>query len=168
MQHKLVLGGARSGKTRHGLLLAEASGLAPVYVATAAAYDSEMQERIRHHKAERDSRWTTVEEQFALKDVLCREARTDRIVMVDCLTLWLTNILLSEADCDAASDDLTACITRLAGPVIFISNEVGLGIVPDNALARRFRDLQGRLNQKIAASVDHVVFIAAGLPLVLK
>jgi adenosylcobinamide kinase / adenosylcobinamide-phosphate guanylyltransferase len=164
----LILGGARSGKTRLALMRAEASALRPVYVATAAAWDDEMRERIARHRAERDQRWTTIEEAQALAPLLEREAQPGRVLLIDCLTLWLSNLLLAEMDCDAAGDALCASIARAAGPVILVSNEVGLGIVPDNALARRFRDLQGRLNQSVASVCDEVVFVAAGLPLTLK
>lgn len=165
---ELVLGGARSGKTALALARAEASGLAPVMVATAQAFDAEMEARIAAHRAERDGRWTTVEETRDLLGVLSREAGPERILMVDCLTLWLSNLLLAGAEVEAAIDALVVGLSGLAGPVILVSNEVGLGIVPENALARRFRDLQGRLNRLVAAAADRVTFVAAGLPLVLK
>lgn len=165
---ELVLGGARSGKTALALARAEASGLAPVMVATAQAFDAEMEARIAAHRAERDGRWTTVEETRDLLGVLRCEAGAERILMVDCLTLWLSNLLLAEAEVEAAIEALVAGLSGLAGPVILVSNEVGLGIVPENALARRFRDLQGRLNRLVAASAERVTFVAAGLPLVLK
>jgi adenosylcobinamide kinase / adenosylcobinamide-phosphate guanylyltransferase len=164
----LVLGGARSGKTRYALTRAEMSGLSPVYLATAAAWDSEMVERIARHKAERNEKWRTIEEERALPEAIAREAQPDRILLVDCLTLWLTNILLADADCEAETLRLGGALQSAKGPLIFVSNETGLGIVPDNALARRFRDLQGRLNQHMATLCDEVVFIAAGLPLRLK
>jgi len=168
-----VLGGARSGKSRLAQTRAEASGLIPVLVATATAGDAEMAERIARHRAERDARWLTVEEPIDLAGALRREARPDRILVVDCLTLWLTNRMFAAdhvppEDVDAAGRALAASLPELAGPVVLVSNEVGLGIVPDNALARRFRDHQGRLNQTVAAVADSVTFVAAGLPLVLK
>jgi adenosylcobinamide kinase/adenosylcobinamide-phosphate guanylyltransferase len=163
-----VFGGARSGKTRLAQGRAEASGLAPVLIATATAGDGEMAERIARHRAERGDRWTTVEEPLELADALGRTAGPGVIVMVDCLTLWLSNTMFADRDPEAAGDALAARLGTLAGPVLLVSNEVGLGIVPDNALARRFRDLQGRLNQKIAAVASRVTFVAAGLPLVLK
>jgi adenosylcobinamide kinase / adenosylcobinamide-phosphate guanylyltransferase len=164
----LILGGARSGKTRMALARADRSGLEKVYVATAAAWDDEMRARIARHKAERDAHWTTLEEQQALEQVLADHAAPGRILLVDCLTLWLTNILLADEDCTARIETLAATVALARGPLILVSNEVGLGIVPDNALARRFRDLQGQLNQRIATECDEVIFVAAGLPLTLK
>ena len=163
-----LLGGARSGKTALALERAEASGLEPVMVATAEAHDEEMRARIAAHRAERDGRWSTIEEPRDLVGVLDRAAGGGRILVVDCLTLWLSNVFFAEADVEAEIERLAAALGRLAGPVILVSNEVGLGIVPENALARRFRDLQGRLNRRVAAASDRVTFVAAGLPLVLK
>jgi adenosylcobinamide kinase/adenosylcobinamide-phosphate guanylyltransferase len=164
----LVLGGARSGKSRHAEALIERAAPAALYLATAQALDAEMAERIRHHRERRGPRWTTIEEPWALADRLLIEARPERPILVDCLTLWLSNLLLAERDVAAAIDGLASALSRLAGPTVLVANEVGLGIVPDNALARAFRDHAGRLNQRVAALADHVVFIAAGLPLVLK
>ncbi len=164
----LVLGGARSGKTRYALMRAESAGLRRIYAATAAAWDDEMRARVAHHKAERDASWTTLEEQLELPRLIGREAKPDAILLIDCLTLWLTNIMLAERDCDAECEKLRDAVRDAGGPLILVSNEVGLGIVPDNAMARRFRDLQGRLNQQIASACAEVVFIAAGLPMTLK
>jgi adenosylcobinamide kinase/adenosylcobinamide-phosphate guanylyltransferase len=170
----LVLGAARSGKSRYAQKSAEASGRQPVLIATAEARDAEMAARIARHAAERGERWTLVEEPLALAEALRREARKDRILVVDCATLWLSNLLLrgealSAADAlPDAAEDLAQGIGRLAGPVIFVSNEVGAGIVPDNALARAFRDAQGRLNQRLAEACDAVVLVSAGLALRLK
>ena len=164
----LVLGGARSGKSRHAEALIEASGAAAHYIATAEARDDEMRARIAKHRARRGARWTTREETLALAAVLAEEAGPGRAVLVDCLTLFLSNLLLAGRDVAAESAALIAVLRRLDGPVVLVANEVGLGIVPDNALAREFRDHAGRLNQEIAALADRVVFIAAGLPLVLK
>lgn len=169
-----ILGGARSGKTRHGLTLCEEMraerGLDPVYIATAQAYDGEMADRIAAHKAERGSSWRTVEAPLDLAGALRRESRPGACLLVDCLTLWLTNVMLGEdgADLDAARKELVAALGEATGPVVVISNEVGLGIVPENALARRFRDEAGRTNQIMAAAADRVVLVAAGLPLTLK
>lgn len=165
---ELVLGGARSGKTAFALERAEASGLEPVMVATAEAWDDEMRARIATHRAERGERWSTIEETRDLVGVLDRAAAPHRILVVDCLTLWLSNQTFAEADVAAETERLVAALGRLSGPVILVSNEVGLGIVPENALARRFRDDQGRLNRRVAAAVERVTFVAAGLPLVLK
>ncbi|MGH6864332.1 MAG: bifunctional adenosylcobinamide kinase/adenosylcobinamide-phosphate guanylyltransferase, partial [Methylocella sp.] len=143
----LVLGGARSGKSRYAQRLAEASRLKPVLIATAEAHDAEMALRITRHAASRDARWTLVEEPVALDGALRREARKDRIVVADCATLWLSNLLLQDADVAAATQDLAQTAAGLSGPVIFVSNEVGAGIVPENPLARAFRDAHGLLNQ---------------------
>jgi adenosylcobinamide kinase/adenosylcobinamide-phosphate guanylyltransferase len=163
----LVLGGARSGKSRFAQGLAEASGNAPVLIATATIGDDEMRERVARHRAERTPAWRCVEEPVALAAVLAREVGPGRVVVVDCLTLWLTNILLAGREPDAA-DRLPAALAGLAGPVIFVSNEVGAGIVPNNALARTFRDAQGRLNQAMAAACDTVVLVTAGIAQRLK
>ena len=166
-----ILGGARSGKTRHGLALAEAqraSGRQTIYIATAQAHDDEMQDRIDKHKQERDGEWTTVDAPLDLAGAIADNSATDTCLLIDCLTLWATNLLLGDHDIDAESDRLIAALKNAQGPVILVSNEVGLGIVPENKLARQFRDIAGRLNQDVAATANRVVFVAAGLPLVLK
>lgn len=167
----LVLGGARSGKSAYAenLLPARAGGRA-VYLATATAGDDEMAERIAAHRARRGDGWETIEEPLDLAAALRRaDALADGAgVLVDCLTLWLTNLMAEGADIGRARARLVATIAALRGPVLLVANEVGLGIVPDNALARRFRDHAGRLNQAVAATAERVVFIAAGLPLILK
>ena len=164
----LILGGARSGKSRYAQKLAEASGKMPVLIATAAAGDDEMAERIEKHRAERAAHWRVVEEEIDLAGALAREASADRVLVVDCLTLWLSNIMGAAKEVDAAVSGLLASLARLDGPVIFVTNEVGLGIVPNSKLGRAFRDAQGRLNQSLADACDTVVFVAAGLPLQLK
>jgi adenosylcobinamide kinase/adenosylcobinamide-phosphate guanylyltransferase len=164
----LVLGGARSGKSSFAERLVRDSGLARVYLATATAGDAEMRERIAHHHAARGDGWRTVEEPIELVETLAREAAPDRAVLIDCLTLWLSNLMHAGRDVGAESRRLADCLTQVRGPVILVSNEVGLGLVPDTPLGRDFRDAQGRLNQAIAAAVPAVVFIAAGLPLWLK
>jgi adenosylcobinamide kinase/adenosylcobinamide-phosphate guanylyltransferase len=167
----LVLGGARSGKSRYAETLIAGAAASATFVATAEAHDAEMVERICRHRERRDAgvlAWRTVEAPRDLAGVLAEVARPDRPVLVDCLTLWLSNALLADADLDAESAALLRSLGNLAGPIVLVANEVGLGIVPDNALARRFRDAAGRLNQDVAARADRVVFIAAGLPLVLK
>jgi adenosylcobinamide kinase/adenosylcobinamide-phosphate guanylyltransferase len=164
----LVLGGARSGKSAHAERLVCASGLDAVYIATAAPGDTEMAERIAEHRSRRSDRWWTVEAPEALEETLQREAGQGKAVLVDCLTLWLTNILLAGADTEARSRSLAETARNVSGLRVFVSNEVGLGLVPDTPLGRRFRDAQGRLNQTIAAAADKVVFMAAGLPLTLK
>ena len=164
----LVLGGARSGKSRHAETLIEAAAPMALYLATGEALDAEMAERIRRHRARRGARWTTREEPLDLAAALLDEARPERPVLVDCLTLWLANLLLAGRDVDDAIAALLAALPLLGGKVVFVANEVGLGIVPDNALARAFRDHAGRLNQAVAARAQRVVFLAAGLPLTLK
>lgn len=164
----LVLGGARSGKSAYAERLARERGGERVYLATATAGDGEMSERIAHHRDRRGPDWVTIEEPLALAETLRRESLPGRAVLVDCLTLWLSNVMLAERDVEAGTHDLCACILSSSGPVILVSNEIGLGLVPETPLGRRFRDAQGRLNQAVAATVPRVVFIAAGLPLVLK
>jgi len=164
----LVLGGARSGKSRFAERLARESGLARVYLATAAAGDDEMRARIAHHRAQRGDDWRTVEEPLALIDVLSREAGKGRVVLVDCLTLWLSNLMHAARDTEAETEALANWLRDTRHPVLLVSNEVGLGLVPETPLGRDFRDAQGRLNQAIAAAVPSVAFVAAGLPLWLK
>jgi adenosylcobinamide kinase/adenosylcobinamide-phosphate guanylyltransferase len=162
----LVLGGARSGKSRYAeSLIGERPA---IYIATAEAHDDEMADRIRRHQARRGANWTTREAPVELAAVLRIESQPGRVVLVDCLTLWLSNLLGAGRDPAADSAALIECLSGLPAPVIFVANEVGLGIVPDNALARQFRNDAGRLNQQIAGIADRVVFVAAGLPLILK
>jgi adenosylcobinamide kinase/adenosylcobinamide-phosphate guanylyltransferase len=164
----LVMGGARSGKSRYAQGLAESVPLAKIFLATAQAGDREMSERIAKHRQDRDESWTTREEPLALPEALHREAGAGRIVLVDCLTLWLSNVLLSGADPAAATEALKAAVGAAGGPLVLVSNEVGGGIVPDTPLGRAFRDAQGRLNQDIAGVCDRVVLVAAGCPVLLK
>ena len=164
----LVIGGARSGKSVFAEGLAEASGLGKVYVATGQAFDREMSERIDIHKQRRARGWENVEDPFDLSGVLEKVAGPDKTVLVDCLTLWITNLMLEEKDVMAESEAVLAILPSLEGQIIFVSSEVGLGIVPDNYLARAFRDHAGRLHQQIAAIADEVYFVAAGLPLKMK
>jgi adenosylcobinamide kinase/adenosylcobinamide-phosphate guanylyltransferase len=164
----LVLGGARSGKSRYAQRLAESSRLQPVLIATAEARDAEMAFRIKQHAAGRGAQWTLVEEPVALAAALWREARRDRIVVVDCTTLWLSNLMLGEADVAAATERLALSVAGLSGPVIFVANEAGCGVVPENALARAFRDAQGVLNQALAEACEAVVLVSAGIAVRLK
>jgi adenosylcobinamide kinase / adenosylcobinamide-phosphate guanylyltransferase len=164
----LILGGARSGKSAYAENLILDSANHATYLATASAGDAEMAERIGHHRARRGPFWTTIEEPLDLGPRLCEAARPDRPILVDCVTLWLSNLMHHERDIEAEIRALASLLPDLAGPVVLVANEVGLGIVPDNALARRFRDHAGRLNQAVAAVADTVIFIAAGLPLFLK
>lgn len=162
------LGGARSGKSRLAQQLAESHAGTLVYLATGQAFDAEMADRIARHRADRGPRWRTVDCPLDLPAAIRRAADSGTVVLVDCLTLWTSNLMLSDADMAAAADDLLAALAGAGGPVILVSNEVGLGIVPDNALARRFRDDVGRLHQRVAQFADTVVFVAAGLSLRLK
>lgn len=164
----LVLGGARSGKSRLAERLARDSGHACLCLATAEAGDAEMAERIARHRAARPAGWETVEEPLDLADALLRASRPERVVVVDCLTLWLSNLMHHGRDPEAETAGLIAALARAAGQVILVSNEVGLGLVPETPLGREFRDAQGRLNQAVAAAVPQVLFVAAGLPLRLK
>ncbi len=163
----LVLGGARSGKSAFAEALIETAGPG-IYLATATAGDADMADRIRLHRERRGDRWTTLEEPLDIGRVLVRHARPDRPILVDCLTLWLSNIMAARRDVEAEMDALAAGARGLAGPVVFVSNEVGLGIVPSTGLGRRFRDLAGRLNQTIAGVADRVVFMVASQPMVVK
>jgi len=162
----LILGGARSGKSRYAESLIAALPPPWTYIATAEAGDAEMAERIAAHRARRGGSWRTVEALRELAAALksCRTAP----VLVDCLTLWLSNLLLAGADIDAEVAQLEDALSVMRAPVVLVANEVGSGIVPDHALGRRFRDLQGVLNQRIAARADRVVLVVAGLPLALK
>ena len=163
----LVLGGARSGKSLYaeGLVAAHGNRL---YLATAEARDDEMAARIRLHQARRGDSWRTVEEPVDLVAALARDGASDRPILVECLTLWLSNLMEAGRDLEGETDALVTALPGLAGPVIFVSNEVGLGIVPDNAPARLFMDAAGRLNQAVAAAADRVVWVTAGLPMDLK
>jgi adenosylcobinamide kinase/adenosylcobinamide-phosphate guanylyltransferase len=162
----LVIGGARSGKSSYAERQAQESGLSVTYIATCEARDQEMSERIAHHRERRPAEWRTVEEPLLLADALLREAAIDTCLLVDCLTLWLTNAMFAKREDEI--EKLLAALSPLPGRILLVSNEVGWGIVPENALARRFRDEQGRLNQRIAALADEVTLVAAGLPLSLK
>ena len=169
----LVLGGARSGKSTHAEKLATGSlhGAPPrqaVYVATAQAGDVEMATRIVAHRARRGANWTTIEEPLKLGETLAAAAAQGQPVLVDCLTLWLSNVMLGGGDVDQAADDLVRALEGVAVPVVLVSNEVGLGVVPDTPLGRAFRDAQGRLNMRMAERADRVVLMTAGLPLTLK
>jgi adenosylcobinamide kinase / adenosylcobinamide-phosphate guanylyltransferase len=161
----LVLGGARSGKSAYAERLIGDRGL---YLATAEAGDAEMAARIREHRRRRGMGWETVEEPLDLAGALERHTGADRAVLVDCLTLWLSNLMAAERDVEAETQRLIERLGALPCPLVLVSNEVGLGIVPVTPLGRAFRDHAGRLNQRVAAAADRVIFVAAGLPLTLK
>ena len=162
----LVLGGARSGKSRFAeSLLADRAGHR-IYLATAEAGDEEMRQRILHHQARRGPGWRVIESPIEIAGPI--ENAGENAVLVDCLTLWLANLMTANRDVDGATKALCQALDKARAAVVLVSNETGLGIVPDNALAREFRDWAGRINQAVAAQADRVFFIAAGLPLTLK
>ncbi len=166
---ELILGGARSGKSAFAQRLAMTSGLRVTYLATAQAGDAEMAERIARHRAERPSDWDLIEEPLALAAALRTHAAPNRCLLVDCLTLWLNNLLAAGDDALAAETQaLLTALPTLPGHLLLVSNEVGQGIVPSNPLARRFRDEAGHLHQAVADRCDRVRFVIAGLPLTLK
>jgi adenosylcobinamide kinase/adenosylcobinamide-phosphate guanylyltransferase len=164
----LILGGARSGKSRHAEALGRAHGGEMIYVATGEARDQEMAERIAHHRAARGPAWTTIEEPLELAAVLERAAGPQRFVLVDCITLWISNLMAHGRPVSEAIDGLCRVTAAASGDVCLVSNEVGLGIVPDNPLARQFRDEAGLAHQRLQAVCQHVVFMVAGLPLTVK
>lgn len=163
-----ITGGARSGKSARAQKLAEDQAGELVYLATAQAFDDEMTDRIARHRADRGPRWRTVECPVDLPQAIAREAAPNRVLLVDCLTLWTSNLLLAEHDFAAASQRLIDALEQARSPVILVSNEVGMGIVPDNALARQFRDMAGRLNQDVAAIAHRAELVVAGLVVPLK
>jgi len=166
----LILGGVKSGKSRLAEKMAEESGLEVVYIATATAGDDEMRQRIARHQKHRPEHWRLVEEPIELAEIIQREATSNRCLLVDCLTLWLTNLLCADDEQRMLSEleALPQIVPDLPGEQIFVSNETGLGVIPDNALSRRFLDLAGPLQQNMAAQCDRVVLTVAGLPHVLK
>ena len=161
-----VIGGARSGKSRYAESLIAALPPPWTYVATAEAADSEMTARIGAHRARRGANWRTIEAPRDLQAALA--ACGAGPVLVDCLTLWLSNLMLAETDIEQDIEKLEAALAAAAAPVVIVANEVGLGIVPSFPLGRRFRDMQGILNQRIAARAERVILMVAGLPLALK
>ena len=164
----LVLGGARSGKSAFAEDLVDRSGLNKAYLATGQVFDDEMRRRIGTHQSRRGPEWQLCEEPLDLAGALRRIAAPNSAVLVDCLTLWVTNLMIGEREITVEGNVLAGLIPTLPGTVIFVSNEVGQGIVPDNAMARAFRDHAGILHQKIAAVADEVYFVTAGLPQKLK
>jgi adenosylcobinamide kinase/adenosylcobinamide-phosphate guanylyltransferase len=163
----LVLGGARSGKSRYAEQIAMSSRPPWIYVATAESFDDEMATRIADHKSRRSQDWQTIDAPLDLAGALAALPRS-ATVLVDCLTLWLSNLMLAERNIEAEIQRLEAAMLAHEAPLVLVSNEVGFGIVPDNALARRFRDFQGLLNQRVAARADRVVLVVAGLPMIVK
>ena len=168
-RHVLVLGGARSGKTAFAESLALRSGSAPVYVATAEVLDGEMRDRVASHQAGRAGQFATIEEPLALSKTLLKAAKTHDVILVDCLTLWITNLLIGGENVSAQVEKLGHTLREVTDTrIILVSNEVGLGIVPDNAMARTFRDLAGSAHQRLADICDDVYFVIAGLPMTVK
>lgn len=168
-RHCLVLGGARSGKTAFAERLALHSGGKPAYLATATVLDGEMRERVQSHQATRGVRFDTIEEPLDLSRAILKAGASYDVILVDCLTLWITNLLMANEDVSNAVGELCATLMEFRqAKVILVSNEVGLGIVPDNAMARTFRDLAGSAHQRLAGVCEDVYFVAAGLPLTMK
>lgn len=167
LKHTFILGGASSGKSAFAETLVVATNAPRVYIATSQAYDDEMKSKISSHRESRGEGWRTIESPLNTSQALA-DVQNDEVVLLDCATMWLSNHLLADSDIDRETKTLLAAITACKGRVVTVSNEVGMGIVPENALARRFRDAQGKLNQKLAASADLAVLVVAGLPLVLK
>lgn len=168
LQSTLVLGGAASGKSAYAEELVLRTPGRPVYIATAQAFDGEMTDKISVHRARRGDIWTNVEEPLDLTDAIAGVDAPDAVLLVDCLTMWLNNLMADDRDISAETAQLVGTLADLQGKIVLVANEVGLGIVPDNALARAFRNLHGTLNQAVAGAADRVVFVAAGLPLALK
>jgi len=164
----LVLGGARSGKSAFAENLLSETSTRRIYLATAEARDEEMRMRIAHHRSRRGEGWRTVEEPLALLEMLAREADGNTAILVDCLTLWLSNLIGAGRDTDAESKRLADWLRTADARTVLVANEVGLGLVPETPLGRSFRDAQGRLNQMVAAAATNVAFVAAGLPIWLK
>ncbi|MFL4468935.1 bifunctional adenosylcobinamide kinase/adenosylcobinamide-phosphate guanylyltransferase [Tateyamaria armeniaca] len=162
-----VLGGAASGKSQTAEKIIINSGLIPVYLATARIWDDEVQSKVDQHCARRGPEWVTIDAPVDLTAPLS-QATPDQVILLDCATMWLTNVMLDELDLAAAQSDLLEALAACAAPVVVVSNEVGQGIVPENALARRFREAQGRLNIALAAQADHVLHVVAGLSRTLK
>lgn len=170
-EHTFILGGASSGKSSYAERMALAGSDSPYYIATSQAWDEEMRKRIDRHKARRGPQWSTIEEPLGLEEAIQEADKPGGLVLVDCLTLWITNLMVSDADdhiIHARFNALTDMVPKLNCRVIMVSNEVGMGIVPENEMARRFRDLTGNLHQQLARVCDNVIMVAAGLPLALK
>lgn len=163
-----ISGGARSGKSRLAQQMAEAMEGRHIFVATAQAYDAEMADRIRRHQQDRDQRWESVEAPLDLASTITLYGQASSILLVDCITLWLTNHMLAGNDLDGERDRLCAAMAECSARLILVSNEVGMGIVPDNALARQFRDEAGRTNQQLAALAQQAYFTVSGIPMRLR
>ena len=167
-QIQFVLGGARSGKSAHAEGLAETAGSNPIYIATAEIFDQEMESRIELHRERRGPHWQLVEAPLDLPEALAKADNPDSVILIDCLSVWITNVLVHERDTDAACRALVDCLANCSGHVILVASETGLGIIPENKLSRQFRDANGRLNQAVAAVANEVFFVAAGIALRIK
>lgn len=167
----LVIGGCRSGKSSHALHLAEQIPGQKIFIATCIPRDKEMEERVLHHQKQRSSAWKTIEEPFFIPEAINKHSLKGNVILIDCLTLWINNLILNDdqpENIDNHIQKLTQSIEKAECPVILVSNEVGTGIVPENKLARLFRDITGFANQKIAACVDQVIWMVAGIPVKIK
>lgn len=163
-----ILGGARSGKSRFAESLVLKSGLKPVYLATGRAYDEEMMQRVETHRSRRGGEWETIEEPLALVDALTNASYKGRMILVDCLTLWITNLMMAEADVAKEGAGLVRFLEGLEVPIVLVSNETGLGVIPENKMAREFTDFAGAIHQEVANVCDSVYLVTAGLPQKLK
>jgi adenosylcobinamide kinase/adenosylcobinamide-phosphate guanylyltransferase len=167
----LVIGGCKSGKSCHALRLAEESGSRRVFIATCVAFDEELTERVARHKAQRDGTWKTVDVPIDLPEAISGHDGENTVLLIDCLTLWINNLLMVSEDQRAVDEAVTSLIAALSGtrcPVILVANEVGAGIVPENRLARLFRDAAGVANQRVAAAADQVIYMVAGISMTIK
>ena len=167
----LVIGGCRSGKSSHALFLAKQIPGQKIFVATCMPQDKEMEQRVLRHQQQRSSAWKTLEVPFFLPEAIHKNGKEGHVILVDCLTLWINNLILEDdkpETIDNHIQNLTQSIEKAGGPVILVSNEVGTGIVPENKLARLFRDIAGFANQKVAACVDQVIWMVAGIPVKIK
>ncbi len=167
-----VIGGCRSGKSRHALVLAEDRlGSKNCFVATCVPYDEEMKDRVRRHQEERGGKWRSVEAPLALPEAIDRQGGTADVIVIDCLTLWMNNLIMDERTDEEVLnqvEQLECALSKTRCPVFMVSNEVGTGIVPENKLARRFRDLAGFTNQRMAECADQVIWMVAGIPVKIK
>jgi len=167
-QIQFVLGGSRSGKSTHAESLADAAGSNPIYIATAEIFDQEMKARIELHRERRGPQWQLVEAPLDLPEALTKADNPDNVILIDCLSVWITNVLVHERDTDTACRAMLDSLTNCSGHVILVASETGLGIIPENKLSRQFRDANGRLNQAVAAVANEVFFVAAGIALRIK
>ncbi len=163
-----VLGGARSGKSAFALARAASLPGRKAYIATAQAFDDEMKVRIERHRLERPADWDTFEEPLDLSGLLVKIKDSHDVILIDCLTLWLSNLMLADRDISAATESFISVMATVGGSLFAVSNEVGFGIVPGNEMARKFRDLAGTLNQRVAATADQVYLVAAGIPIKIR